>query len=65
MARAIRGSPRMMCQSWALTLDASTRTSTSSGAGAGMGKVSSESTDGGPYRRWTTAVIVETAGRES
>ena len=47
-SRATRGSPRMTCQSRALTEAACTRTTTSPGPGTGMGTSSTRSTSGEP-----------------
>ena len=58
MRRAIRGSPRITCQSRALTDEARTRTSTSSPTGAGIGTRPTDSRAGDPYRRWMTARMV-------
>ncbi len=55
--RAMRGSPRMLCQSYGLTEVARTRTSTSSSAGTGWSISMSSSRSAGPNERSTNAFI--------
>jgi hypothetical protein len=57
MSRAMRGSPRMMCQSYGLSAAACTRTSTSPAPASGGSVSTSCRTSGGPNRSWTIAFI--------
>ena len=56
-SRAMRGSPRMMCQSYGLSAAACTRTSTSPGPTSGGSVSTNRRTSGGPNRSWTIAFI--------
>src|SRR6266496_3488979 len=57
MSRAMRGSPRITCQSYGLSAAACTRTSTSSAPTSGRSVSASRKTSGGPNRSWTIAFI--------